>query len=167
MTREDRVQACMDLMRTLAWVRGSSAPKLAAEWGMAVNSVEDISAEASRRVKAEVTEPDVVTVDVCTALSRVMRDALAESYDPAMIDGGAGKDGERKVYQESPNVARRVVIDAAAKYAAIMVSKPTERHEHTITAMSPEQLEARKQEILAQIKASVVPMLEAKGSDDE
>ena len=59
---------------------------------------------------------------------------------------------------------RRVAIEAAKSYAAVLLSKPVDRNEVTVS-MSPDQLEARKREILAQIAASVVPMLG--GKDDE
>lgn len=131
MTKEERVQHCMDLMREVKWYRGKSAPSLAAEWGISLDCVEQDSSEAWRRVKAEVMDPELVGPDICMNIAKVMRDAIAETDDPAMIDGGAGKDGERRVYQESPNVSRKVVLEAAKTYAAIVLAKPPEKLEVT------------------------------------
>ena len=131
MTKEERVQHCMGLMREVKWYRGKSAPSLAAEWGISLDCVEQDSSEAWRRVKAEVMDPELVGPDICMNIAKVMRDAIAETDDPAMIDGGAGKDGERRVYQESPNVSRKVVLEAAKTYAAIVLAKPPEKIEVT------------------------------------
>lgn len=51
-TREERVQACMRLMPA-QWERGKTAKRLAAEWGVGINVVEQASAEAWRRLKAQ------------------------------------------------------------------------------------------------------------------
>ena len=150
MTREDRVSHIAAMMRALKWQRGKSGPVLAVSWSMSPDSVKHISAEAWRRVRAEIMDPERAGPDIVRTISRVMSDSMA---DADLADGKERTDH------------RRVAIEAAKSYAAVLLSKPVDRHEVTVTAMSAEQLEARKQEILAQIKASVVPMLG--GKDDE
>lgn len=58
------------MMQRGEWRRGDSAPLLAAEWGLATATVEGLSAEASRIVAREVSDPERVKVDVSTVLLR-------------------------------------------------------------------------------------------------
>lgn len=51
-TPEDRVIACMRVGPS-NWVRGKTTKALAAEWGCAVNTVEQAASEAWRRLKAQ------------------------------------------------------------------------------------------------------------------
>ena len=129
------------MMRTLTWVRGKSAPVLAARWGYEVSSVENISAEAWRRVKTEALDPEIAALDIVDTIRTVMADSMADAADPGDEEGKA--------------VHRRVALDAARTYAAIVVPKPTERYEitHRLADMTPQQLEARKREIAAEILA--------------
>jgi hypothetical protein len=108
-TREDSVRYVMDLMRALKWVKGVTGPILAKEWGTTKAVLETYAAEASRRIAAEIRDPDGAVADVGLTLRAVISDAFQETRNPALIDGGESKG----VYQESPNGARRVVIDAA------------------------------------------------------
>lgn len=48
-----RVERIIDMMQRLDWVKGVSGPMLASEWGLAVGTVEDLAAEASRIVRRE------------------------------------------------------------------------------------------------------------------
>jgi hypothetical protein len=50
--KEERIAHCFELMTAGLWVTGATAVRLAAEWGLAVSTVEHDSAEASRRVHA-------------------------------------------------------------------------------------------------------------------
>lgn len=78
MTREDRIQHIMQMMRDLTFERGVTWRKLGAEWGIGDSGMREMCAEASRRVKAELTNKDEVTVDVGVTLQRVMRKGLAD-----------------------------------------------------------------------------------------
>jgi len=64
----ERVDHIADLMRRLAWERGHTATLLAAEWGLAVSTVENYAAEAWRRVAAGVKDPEVLRDDVSVFL---------------------------------------------------------------------------------------------------
>lgn len=50
--KSERIDAIVDLMVTGHWVTGKTGPQLAKEWGLALDTVERDSAEASRRVKS-------------------------------------------------------------------------------------------------------------------
>lgn len=73
-TTEERVEFIAAMMRELTFVRGETHKVLAERWGLAPNSVRKLTAEASRRVKAEITDRDEVTVDVCGTLALIMRE---------------------------------------------------------------------------------------------
>lgn len=86
-TVAQRVERIVGMMRRNEWVRGESAAVLAAEWGLATNTVEQLSSEASRVVAREVTDPERVKVDVSTILMRDIEraSAAAEFGDVARI----------------------------------------------------------------------------------
>ena len=65
-----RVERIVGMMRRGEWRRGETAADLADEWNLAENSVEHLAAEASRVVAREVTDPDLVKVDVATIMLR-------------------------------------------------------------------------------------------------
>lgn len=67
-TVSERVERIAGLMRRLEWQRGETAPVLAKEWGLAVNTVEQLASEASRMVAREVTDPDGLKVEVASVL---------------------------------------------------------------------------------------------------
>lgn len=48
----ERIQQIVDLMVSGLWVTGKSGPELAKSWGLAVNTVERDSAEASRHIQS-------------------------------------------------------------------------------------------------------------------
>jgi hypothetical protein len=50
---EERVEHICDLMADLQWERGKTGKKLAALWGLKLNTVERSAAEASRRMTAD------------------------------------------------------------------------------------------------------------------
>lgn len=92
--KEARTAHCQSLMLSLEW-RHTDAERLAKAWGIGLSTMQRIAAEASRRVTAEVTDPERVTQTVCAALDRVIREGL-EAGD------------------------RRNVINAAATWAKIL-----------------------------------------------
>ena len=114
--REGRVREAMALMAAGTFVVGKSARELAAKWGTTLSVAWDATSEAWRRHGAEVTDPHRVKVKLAETLEAVIDEALVETREPALIDGG----GERGVYQESPNGARRVVVEAAKTLSALI-----------------------------------------------
>lgn len=63
----ERVEVIADLMRRGQWPKGY-AEVLAEEWGLTEAAVKRLSAEASRVVAREVTDPEKLKVDVATVL---------------------------------------------------------------------------------------------------
>lgn len=120
--REGRVREAMALMQVRAFVRGKTYLALAEKWGVHPTTASDICSEAWRRHGAEITDPQRVRVKLAETLEQVIDDALEETREPAMIEGRAGKEGEPHVYQESPNGARRVVVEAAKTLSALVGS---------------------------------------------
>lgn len=72
-TKEDRVQACMVLMASNAWLRGKTGPELAKDWGCELHLVEHAAAEASRRVKAQ--DAGWVKGHLCSSLQGALETA--------------------------------------------------------------------------------------------
>lgn len=82
---DERVKHVEDLMRRAKWERGRSNRQLAAAWGLTVTAVNHYAAEASRRVRAEVTDPDSVQFTICGALQTIVREGLEESDRSSVI----------------------------------------------------------------------------------
>lgn len=73
-----------DLMVNGAWVRGDTAPELAAHWGLATSTVEDYSSEASRWVKSMV-DPEEVKQKLGFYLSKNLRIADGNPREVAEV----------------------------------------------------------------------------------
>lgn len=108
---EARIEHIANLMRSLDFITGETVRELAAQWGLGEQRIRELSSIASKRVRKELTDPDRVVVKVATALEKVIDDAIRETDEPALIEK-QGNDGP-VTYQESPNGARRVLIEAA------------------------------------------------------
>ncbi len=137
---DERIRIICEMMRSLTWERGKSAKVLAAQWGVDEKTVEGNSATASRMVKAEVMDPDAVRVDVGSALSRVLRSALAEDD-------------------------RRSVIQAASTWATIAgANAPTRTENVNVDTGAATPAEAKR--IMRELFGSVTPT-DADGDEQE
>jgi hypothetical protein len=74
------VDLIADVMRRGEWVRGESAGLLAAEWGVAKNTVEQLSAEAWRRVCEEADDAEQARPTIAGTLAVSLAQA-AESRE--------------------------------------------------------------------------------------
>lgn len=83
---EQRIAFIMGMMREWQWKRGVSGPILAKEWGLSADRVKDLAAEASKRVRAEVTDPERVSGTVGSALSKVLHDSMDDGDRKSVID---------------------------------------------------------------------------------
>ena len=113
-----RVEEAAALMRSLTYRRGVTDRELAAKWRVALQTVQNITAEASRVVARELRDPDRVEVTVGTRLEQVVlegddRDAVSAASVLAKLRGLNA--AERvEVSQVGPNVEElRDVILAA------------------------------------------------------
>ena len=71
-----RVQAIVDMMASLKW-HPREIPKLAKRWGISESRVKNLSAEASRVVKAATGDPEQIRAKFVTALEQIATDARA------------------------------------------------------------------------------------------
>jgi hypothetical protein len=78
---EARIEHIADLMRSLTFVTGKTVRELAQAWGLCEQRVRELSAEASKRVRAEVCAPRAGKRDVMVALDMVIRDGLTPMGD--------------------------------------------------------------------------------------
>ena len=63
------------MMRSLTWKRRDSVATLAKQWGMTEQYIREMSAEASKQVRAEIANPETVQATVCAALDWAIHDA--------------------------------------------------------------------------------------------
>lgn len=94
-TTAARVDFIASRMRRGEWARGKTAKELAAEWSISVSRVEDLSAEAWRRVCAEATDADRAK----PTISGTLQIALAEAFH----------DGQYRAVAQLADVYSRVV----------------------------------------------------------
>lgn len=85
---EKRIAHIAREMRALRWRTGKSLKVLAEKWGIKEQTVRLLSAEASKRVRAEVLDPDVVQATVGQALQETVHKALAEGDHLAVVAAG-------------------------------------------------------------------------------
>jgi hypothetical protein len=121
---EARIEHVAGLMRALTYRTGVTSRELAKEWDLGLDRVEELTAAASKRVRAEITDPDRTVAKVCTAFDRVLDDALADGDRRSVLAAG-------KVWAE---------VSGASAPAKLHVTGD-------LAALSDEQLEARKREI--------------------
>ena len=86
--------------------------------------MEELTAAASKRVRAEITDPDRTVAKVCSAFDRVIDDALADGDRRSVISAG-------KVWAE---------VSGASAPAQVHITGDLSR-------LTDEQLDARKREV--------------------
>jgi len=135
-------------MRELKFRTGVTGKALAVEWDLPMGVVSQITTEASRRVRAELGDHDRVLSKVSVALDRVIDEAIDK--------------GDRHAVIKAVQVWAQVTGAGAAQKVQL---------QQDLTALSPEQLQARKAEIIArltgkpvELTAVEVPALPAAGS---
>ncbi len=86
LTVDERVEHIVGMMERLEWVRGKSAPELAAQWGFAVSTIEGHAAEAHRRV---IQDPEDIKRDLITGCRKLFKSAVDndEVKDATAIGG--------------------------------------------------------------------------------
>jgi hypothetical protein len=124
LTKEERVEFIMSMMEAGTWRRGRTYKLLAEEWGLSKSTVGDCSAEASRRVRKHIMDPDGIAVDVGVVLSDALFDAVedAKTY--------RGERGGLK--------ARDQILAAAKILSDVSGASAPQRHEVQTTEATPE-----------------------------
>ncbi len=125
---EARVEYVADMMRELTYRTGVTNKALAREWDLPTGYVAQITTEASRRVRSELTDHDRVLSKVSVSLDRVIDDAISS--------------GDRHAIIKACQVWAQVTGAGAATKVQV---------QSDLTSMSPEQLQARKAEIIARL----------------
>lgn len=125
-----------EMMRELTYRTGVTNKDLAREWDLPSSYVAQITTEASRRVRGELTDHDRVLSKVSVSLDRVIDDALSS--------------GDRHAIIKACQVWAQVTGAGAATKVQV---------QSDLTAMTPEQLQARKVEIIARLtgKSAALP----------
>lgn len=120
---EARIAKIAAMMRNLEWRRGETGRTLEVEWNLSTSRIEHLAAEASRRVRAEVLDPDQVSETVACALDRIMRDAIKDDDRKNAIAAGkvwaviAGAVAPKKI-EHSGSVATTSYDDLQRRLAA-------------------------------------------------
>ncbi len=90
---EIRIAYIVDLMIRLRFRRGATVRRLAAEWQLTEKRVRELTAEASKRVRAQLSDADEVAVEVLgqtLATHRAAHRAARKSLDPMAINAAVG-----------------------------------------------------------------------------
>jgi hypothetical protein len=109
------------------FIRGRTPRELAAAWGLTYQALRDISAEASRRVRAELNG-DHVAVYAAEKLERIADDVKVEPRDRV--------------------AALKLLVEISG---AAMPAK----HDVSVTAMTPEQARERLRELAPDVLAAL------------
>lgn len=75
---EARVVEVVELMMAGTFRRGSTVRELAQRWGVGEHRAREITALASRRVRAQLTDPDELAAEVVPALLEALHAAVAK-----------------------------------------------------------------------------------------
>ena len=110
LTTDQKVDYICGLMYSGVWRRGRTGTLLSKEWGIGFSAVRKLAAEASRRVRKDISNPDDAAVDVMLALTEALEDAQDDAKELRHT-----KEGLK---------ARDQIIAAAKAYSDIMGSTP-------------------------------------------
>lgn len=75
---ESRVAEVIDAMEAGTFRRGLTGREFARAWGVCEQRAREIVAIASKRVRAQLTDPDALACEVVPALTKAMHDAVAK-----------------------------------------------------------------------------------------
>lgn len=73
---ESRIEHICELMRGMLFRRGKTGKLLESEWGLSHDRIKELTAEASKRVRAEVTDPERQRGDICVALQHIVEETV-------------------------------------------------------------------------------------------
>ena len=139
LTKEERVQYIMSLMEAGQFRRGRTYKLLADEWGLSRSTVGHDTAEASRRVRQHIMDPDGIAVDVGVVLS----DALFDAVEDAKTYRG-GREGLK---------ARDQIIAAAKVLADVSGATAPQKLDVQTSEATPE----RARQLMSEAFGKVTP----------
>lgn len=136
---ESRVEEIAATLRDCSFRNGVTLPAFAAKWGLGMDRMHELSAIASRRVRAEVTDPDRVASKGFAMLEKIADDAIAHA----------------EVDEENAAGHRAVAIKAVdtwiTKSGVAAPTKAVVGVTGDLSALTDEQLEERKAAVLARL----------------
>jgi hypothetical protein len=115
LSREERTQVVMQRMREGTFRRGITYAELMREWEMSEGGVSNITAEASRRVYAEMAETNGAKVYLGVTLEKIIDDSMADASSA-----------------ERPYYYRKVAIEAAKTFAMLVGANAPTKVEHSV-----------------------------------
>ena len=116
----ERLEVIEQLMRRAQWDRGRTSRALAKEWGVSLEAVNDYAAEASKRVREDVTDPEQVTLSVSAALSTIVRESMRDGDRRNAIKAGetwarvAGALVQKHEVAVTPDEVEKLIAEAKA-----------------------------------------------------
>lgn len=113
----ERLEHIAEVMRAGKWARGVSAPPLAEQWGLALGTVENIAAEAWRRVCAEANDAPTMRPTIAGTLAVSMAQAAEEREYRAVA--ALGDTLSRVIGARAPERHEHAVV--VAQYEAMPV----------------------------------------------
>ncbi len=137
---ELRIEEIAATLRGGSFRTGVTLREFAARWGVSMDTVHGLSAQASKRVKAEVTDPDRVA-----AKGFAMLESIADEARHACDERGNNAGHLAIAVKAVDTWLVRSGVAAPTK-AAVSVSGD-------LSALTDEQIEAREREVLARIAA--------------
>lgn len=141
-----RVEEIAQTLRACTFRNGVTLKDFAAKWGLSIQRVHELSGLASKKVRAEVTDPDRVAAKGFAGMEKIADDSMAAAEDDV----------------ENAATHRATALRAFDTWLTKSgVAAPTQS-KVTVTgleSLTDEQLEARKRELLARLAAD-----EAKGA---
>lgn len=129
---ETRIEAIAEEMRNLRFKTGVTGVELGKKWGLSIDSMKKLCAAASRRVRAEVTDPERIITDVTLVLYEVINHCRAD------------KDSGVKGW-------RRDAIEAAKTLAVLTGANAPSRFAIEYEKLSDEELRAKADIIVARL----------------
>lgn len=76
---DERIERICSMMRDLTFRTGKTVKELAREWGLAEKTVREYTAEASKRVLAEIKDPDKVQATGLSKLEAMIDDSISDA----------------------------------------------------------------------------------------
>lgn len=137
---EIRIEEIAATLRDGSYRNGSTLRDFAAKWGLTLDVVHTLSAQASKRVRAEVTDPDRVA-----AKGFAMLESIADEARHGADDKGNNA-GHLAIAVKATAEWMKLSGVAAPTMSKVSVSGD-------LSALTDEQLEAREKEVLARIAA--------------
>jgi len=134
---ELRAEEIAATLRDGTYRHGATLKGFQAKWGLSEQRVHELSAMASKKVRAELTDPDRARAKGFARLEKIAEEAMLDA------DEKGNNAGHRKV----------AIAATEAFFKLSGLTAPTTVNVTGLESLTDEQLEARERELLARIAA--------------